>query len=778
MKNIKLIYLTLFLVSASVLCFEIISTRISSVIFVNDYSFIILSLAILGLGSGGIFSYYKIKVPEISAAPGIISKSLFFFSTSLCIFIILVIRISITNPFIYFFFLFIPFFFAGIVYSQIFKFYAEYSFKLYASDLAGAAIGSTSSIGIISLFGAPNSILLLALIILASVGSFLPDRISKKEIFSFYSILFLSFILLVYNGNNEFLGKVPIGNFPEKDFYYVYPNAGAISEIADSRWSIYGRSDLVQYSNQNIVKQLFIDGAAGTQMYRFNGNIKKPGSFLLELLIHHSISIPFLFLKEHEKDNMLIIGPGGGKEVLIGMFSEVKQITGVEINPDFVDIVKDYRNFNGGIYTDFNNVNILVKEGRHYIKQSNQNFDLIVMALPSTEQIQNIEALAMSENYLLTVEAIRDYLKILTPEGSLIFAVHNKWELMRLIVTAISAFEGIGIDSKDVQNHFAILKADYAPTVVIKKKAFTKDEITHWQNVMKTMPTDLPPITYLPYSRDKIGQINQFLTKTSQNKEAVQKYIEQYEFDISPCKDDSPYFYKIKKGVPDDYLWLLSGIIAFNFIIVVLPSRLKNVKKDRRTITLPLTIFICIGAGFMILEVSLFQKLILYLGSPTVSLSILLSSLLIGMGIGSFWGRKIFEDNLKKRLQIVSILIVITGIIFFILYPYILTELLVYSLTFRSLACFLMILPFGFLLGIPFPSCIQMLKQQNMERYIPWMYGINGAMSVLGSVLSVILSMIFGFTPAFFAGLFLYLVVFILLHSISFPIIKSKSKIK
>src|SRR3989304_8046234 len=226
------------------------------------------------------------------------------------------------------------------------------------------------------------------------------------------------------------------------------------------------------------------------------------------------------------------------------------------------------------------------------------------------------------------------------------------------------------------------------------------------------------------------------------------------------------------------YLWLLSGIIAFNFIIVVLPARLKNVKKDRRTITLPLTIFICIGAGFMILEVSLFQKLILYLGSPTVSLSILLSSLLIGMGIGSFWGRKIFEDNLKKRLQIVSILIVITGIIFFILYPYILTELLVYSLTFRSVICFLMILPFGFLLGIPFPSCIQMLKQRNMERYIPWMYGINGAMSVLGSVLSVILSMIFGFTPAFFAGLFLYLVVFILLHSISFPIIKSKSKIK
>ena len=150
MKNIKLVYLNIFLVSASVVCFEIISTRISSVIFVNDYAFFILSLAILGLGCGGIFCYYKIKNKEVTPSLKIISRSLLLFGASLCLFIISVIKLSITDPFIYFFLLFIPFFFAGIAYAQVFKIYAEQSFKLYAADLCGAALCSIASLGLFS----------------------------------------------------------------------------------------------------------------------------------------------------------------------------------------------------------------------------------------------------------------------------------------------------------------------------------------------------------------------------------------------------------------------------------------------------------------------------------------------------------------------------------------------------------------------------------------------------------------------------------------------------
>ena len=653
MKNNKLTYLNIFLVSASVVCFEIISTRISSVIFVNDYAFFILSLAILGLGCGGIFCYYRIKNNEITTSLKIISRSLLLFGASLCLFIVSVIKLSITDPFIYFFLLFIPFFFAGIAYAQVFKIYAEQSFKLYAADLSGAALGSIASLGVFSLCGAPNSILLLAVIVFSTALSYIYDRMNKKKLIGAYSILFLLLGMLISNGKNDFLGMVPIGNYPEKDFFHVYPYVNTRCQIIDTRWSVYGRSDLVEYSHQDVVKQLFIDGAAGTPVYRFNGNVKKPDRILLDLLIRQSNSIPFLFLKNHEKNNMLVIGPGGGKEVLMGLFSGVEKITGVEINPDFVDIVKEHKDFDGGIYTDFPNVEVLVKEGRHYIKQVNQKFDIIAMAFPSTEQIQNIEAFAMSENYLITSEAIHEYLKILTPEGSLFFTVHDRWELKRLLTTAIFTFKELGVNSKDAINHFAILESDYAPTLIIKNNSFTEDDVMYWQNIMKKIPQELPAVTFLPFHWNQLERtdINRFLMSISQDDEYLQKYIEQYEYDISPCRDDSPYFYKIKKGVPIDYLWLLFGIVVFNFLIIALPLKMieNKVKKNNvQVVTVPLTAFICIGLGFMILEVSLFQKLVLYLGSPAVSLSILLSSLLIGMGTGSFWGKKIYE---KARID-------------------------------------------------------------------------------------------------------------------------------
>jgi len=760
MKNTPLVYLTLFLLSASMLCFEIVSTRIASVIFVQNYAFIILSLALLGLGSGGVFSYYRFKSKEDPSR--ILLQSFFVLGVSLCLFIIAVIELALTNAIIFFVLLFLPFLIGGIVYAQIYKAYSSLSFPLYAFDLSGAAVGSVASLGLIGILGAPNSILLLALVMFClSTVMMRTGTITGKRAYA-YSILFVLSGALFYNGKYEFLGRVPIGDFPEKDFYHVYPDPSIRSQIIDSRWSIYGRSDLVEYSHQDMVRQLFIDGAAGTQVYRFNGNVRKTNSILQELLLHHTNAIPFLCLDKGQKRSMLVIGPGGGKEVLIGLFGEVEKITGVEVNPDFVQIVKDYKAFDGGIYTDFPNVEIVVEEGRHYVKQTKENFDLIVMALPSTAQTQNIEPFAESENYLLTREAIQDYLRLLAPDGRMIFTVHNSWELTRLIVTALSVFREMGVPGDEMRNHFAVFEAEYAPTVVIKKSAFTLDETRHWQEVCKNLPKDFPPVTFLPYGMitGNRSATAYLLTTAGQSYGTLQAYVDQNKFDISPCMDDKPYFYNMDKGVPGEYLWLLAVTAGANVLVIWLPFRLlkKGAKQNNaQSLTLPLVIFACIGAGFMVVEVSLFQKLILYLGSPTISLGILLSSLLVGMGMGSYCGKMIFPEKIRKRLYVVSSAIVVLGILLFVSSPLLLSVSLISGLPFRSAACFLAVLPLAFLLGIPFPSCIQMLTLNKQERYIPWLYGVNGFMSVLGSVSAVILSMLVGFTPTYFAGLLFYL---------------------
>ncbi|MBP1655916.1 MAG: spermine synthase [Bacteroidetes bacterium] len=777
------VYGPVFLLSASVLCFEIVSTRIASVIFVQDYAFIILSLALLGIGSGGVFSYYRVGTAV--DLRGVAGRAALALGVSLCIFAAAVTGLSITNQFAFLLLLFIPFFASGIAYAQIYRAFSTLSFALYASDLSGAAVGAIASLGLIGLLGAPNSVVFVAIAAFAVSAFFLHSRLTRGKRVSVYSILVLCVAALLLNGRHEFLGRVPIGNFPEKDFYHVYPDAPSTSRIIDSRWSIYGRADLVQYSHQDQVWQLFIDGAAGSQVYRFNGDIHHTQSNLQRLLLHHTNAIPFLCLTKAEKRSMLVIGPGGGKEVLVGLYGEADTITGVEVNPDFVDIVREHAGFAGGVYSQFPNVKIVVEEGRHFVRQSRGVFDLIVMALPSTAQMQNIEPFAASENFLLTKEAIEDYLQKLTPDGRLILTVHNPWELMRLTATAVAVFQDLGTAGDEVRNHFAAFEAEYAPTVVIKKNVFTADEALRWEETCKNLPRGLPRVSYLPYGMtdDVPSAMGRFLAEVSQSPDRLKEFISRSRYDISPCPDDRPYFYKIFTGIPGELLWLLVGTTAFNLLVVVLPFgfiRRKTLSAHLREVALPLTIFAFLGMGFMVLEVALFQKLVLYLGSPTISLSILLSSLLVGMGIGSYCGKSIYGAEAIRRLYIVSAVIVVVGILLFFVSPVILGKALERALPLRAATAFLMILPIAFLLGIPFPSCIQVLAEGQKDRYIPWMYGINGSMSVLGSVLAVILSMLFGFTATYFVGLLFYLGVSVVSFSLarkfnlSSPVVPSK----
>ena len=149
MKSNRVVYVSVFLLSASILCFEIVSTRLASVIFVQDYAFIILSLALLGIGCGGLFSYYKVRTGNDLSR--VVYRAVLALGVSLCIFVAAVTELSITNRFVFLLLLFIPFFISGIAYAQIYKIYSTLSFRLYASDLSGAAFGSIASLGLIGL---------------------------------------------------------------------------------------------------------------------------------------------------------------------------------------------------------------------------------------------------------------------------------------------------------------------------------------------------------------------------------------------------------------------------------------------------------------------------------------------------------------------------------------------------------------------------------------------------------------------------------------------------
>jgi len=769
-EKLNLNYLiAVFFNSLFILSFEIIATRITSVIFVYNYVFIIISLAVLGLTCGSIFVFYRFKANTAVSIKKWIISSFIFQIFSLLIFILIFIRFKLTsNIYLYFLILSFPFFFVVIINSIIFKSFSKNSFLIYAFDLIGASSGAFLSVLFLNEMGGPNGLLFSILIIFIPMELFILNN--WKEVLVTYFVIGILATFLFINGQRVLIGEVQIGKFPEKDFYYAYPGEHVYREIIESRWSIYGRSDLVRYSHQNLLMHLFVDGAAGTRMYNFDGNITNPNPELINLLFSHSTAMPILLSQENQRDNMLVIGPGGGKEVLIGLLNRVKKIDCVEINPDFVEIVKDYSDYNGGIYSYFPNVNIYITEGRHYVKRVGKKYDIIVIALPSTEQAQNIEVYAANENFLLTKEAIKDYFKIASEEGMLIFTLHSEHEVLRIITSLAEVFKEFGISTRYIPYYISIIKGFDAPTVVVKKKPFSKTEADMWVENRRIYPNYFANFIYLPYYGGDVKSIYfKLLEGLKEGRIYLKSFIENYKYNILPCNDDKPYFYNIEKNIPEDLKLLLISVSIFNLLLVVIPivflklGSLKNSSSAHKSVYWDvLVIFISLGAGFMLLELSLFQKLILFLGSPTISLVILLAALLISMGIGSYCNEKLFKMGYGKRISIASLIIVLYGVLLSTFIIPMIYSMIKLPLILRILMIFTLVFPLGFLLGTPFPTAIRILNKRNQVGLIPWMYGINGGMSVFGSVLGMSISMVYGYAHAFIAGLCFYMIVFLL----------------
>ncbi|MCQ9208740.1 MAG: hypothetical protein NG712_05110 [Omnitrophica bacterium] len=764
------LFLGVFLLSSAVLCLEILASRVSSIIFIHNYAFMVVSLAILGLGCGGIYVFYRWRSKKIDEPYREFSLFSSLFAISASLFIILITETAfLTNRFVYFLILSVPFFFAGVVLSLAFRLFTQESFKLYAADLIGAAFGSFLAIGILNLLGGVNGILFVGL--LGSIACFIFIKGRQKKTLSLRKPALLSSLCLLLFFTNifvSFLGEVPVGRDPRKDLYIRLNNPLYEAEISETKWSAFGRTDLVSYKDEQSAKVLFIDGAAGTSMYKFNGDLENPGELIEFLRVGFSGAFPFYFLKEGQKDDMLIIGPGGGKEVLIGLLARVSNITGVEVNKDFVDIVKKYRAYNGGIYTDFKNVNIVVNEGRSFLRGSDKKYDIIMFTLPVTKSSRSREGYTLTESYLFTVESIKDYFGHLTKEGRLIVVLHHPHEMLRFAVTALTALKEMGIENQDAMEHIYTLGTEMSPLLVLKRTPFTLAEANARHQAMHLLKLDAPKSSYIPHIEQQTilhrheGELHEFsmfseaMVALSRGDIELNDLITTMSHDISAPRDNKPFFFKHAIGLPSDLSSLLTFIVLINIFVIFIPALYKG---TARNMLKPLAIFMLLGAGFMLVEISFFQKLTLYLGSPTISLAILLGSLLAGMGAGSYFGRRWCPNSNINRLKIISSLIFITIIFLLFIHPLILNKFLGASILIKGLLTCALLTPLGFILGIPFPTAISLLKEMGAEAAIAWMYGVNGTMSVLGSVVAICVSLTFGFSAALILGALCYLAI-------------------
>ncbi len=780
-KQLVIFLSAIFLISICVIAFEITLARLLSVLLSHHYVFVVLALALLGLGAGGMFvHFFRPQIPIEKKKFLILTFVASLFALAIPFSVIFIIQVENIDDIqmtilFYGFFLLVPFFLAGVLLAEVFRMFPALSARIYGADLIGAAAGSLIAIPFLKLFGgiSTNFVLggmaSLAAVLFAMGGE---KKNNQGLIISAVSLSILS-VLFALNLVGVLRLDIPIGANPTKEIYDALSSFKG--KVVETKWSPFGRIDLVAFSNYPDHMDIYIDGTAGSPMYRFNGNVKDPGTAINNLKSSFAGYFPFLHLQEEERNNALIIGPGGGRDILLLLMGGVEKITAVEINRDLVDMVRSYSWFNGGIYTDLDNVAIVVDEGRSFLRRQEEKYDIIMLSLPVTNSSRSLEGYALTENFIFTTDSINDYLNHLTDEGRLVVVGHNDAEILRLLSISLAALHKKGVGIESGMNRIYIVGSDDYLVFVLKKVPFEPIRVLPMYQALHQLDLE-SSLSYFPYIR-QAGAINPALMALAGGKivfEDFAKMVKERGYDISPVTDNSPFFYKFEVGTPKPVsLVLWSSIILFG-IIILIPSlywkrwvtrrktSLKNTELPDKGVLRSAALFSMLGIGFMLIEISLIQRFVLFLGYPVLSLAVLLCSLLGGAGMGSLWSGRFAPDKTDRGIAMTSLSIVVMVFGYAFLLPIIFDQLLGLDIVIRVFASVFLLIPIGFLIGIPFPLGIRWLKARSLENHIPWMWGINGVSSVLGSVMTIVVAINFGFTEALLVSAGCYLIIFLM----------------
>ncbi len=761
---------------------QLLMTRLFSVILWYHFAFMAVSIAMLGMSCAGLFLYFR----KNHIANDEIDNHIYFTSIAAPIYLLISFFIIFNSKiylranlsdilylgFIYFNMM-IPFFLTAYGLSILITFKSEHISKLYFFDLIGAAAGCLTFIPVINIFGAESSIIFIAVImslvpitiIFSSNGNVL------KKIFSILIFIFLAAAFYFNFSENKFKNFFKIkfvkGHY-ENDVEYSKWNAFSRVAVYPTRFLDWGLSSVYEGKHLPDLKTLDIDACAGMAMVGYNGSDSEA-----EFLKYSITALAYLLKPESP---MAVIGAGAGKDVLGAKICGVSEIYAVDINPIIRDIINEqYGKFTNYLYKQ-KGINFVLEDGRSFIRKFKDKFKIIQLSMVDTWAAINSGAMALAENSLYTVEAFQDYFDKLADDG--IFTITRFYfpekprESLRALSLALAAYKNLSINGV----HKNIIIISHIPgnkyntvTFLFKKSAFTYEETSKINQISEQLNFK---IEYIPSS----GKIEPNYFSDLIFTDSPEKFYKEYEFDISPTTDDKPFFFHLLK--PEDFLkaldirdghsynYIAVFVLVISFLIILLLTTalvlvpiIIKIQKDMNDFKILniLAYFACIGMGFMLIETSLIQRYILFLGHPIYALSVVLFSMLIFSGIGSYFTNyfkaKLLSDYIIKIIILLIIVLVIYNFIIDIFFHTMIDLPHIYKII---IAVFTLAAP-SILLGMPFPLAVKVLGNYKNESIIPWAWAVNGATSVLGSIFSFIFAMNAGFKITLFLAAFFYI---------------------
>jgi hypothetical protein len=746
--------------SLATLLLELALTRVFSVVYFYHFAFLAISIALFGLGAGGVFSYV------VAGWRGSLYAKLGSLAIANALAIVLCLayllnpggKMDTPSMMAAYFIAAIPFVLSGTIISLAIAETIKRVDRVYFFDLMGAATGCAVLVPLLKWIGGPNTILVAAILFAVSAAIwFHLARAARGRILAV--LLGLLLVGLITYNYKYFLIEVKTAKgVPIKDEEFV-------------KWNEFSRIALKPEPGSNM-KSIVIDADAATGVARFDfAHLSPAQKFDLS---YGGAGFVYL-LRPGAKT--LIIGPGGGWDVSRALASGSKDITGVEINPIIADVImkKRFPQYSNRLYFR-PEVNIHIEDGRSFVRRSDQYYEVLQATLVDTWASTAAGAFALSENNLYTTNAFVDYLSHLTDDGVMSF---TRWgfdpprESLRVVALARAALEQLG--EHDASRHIAVVREHLQQlkgwgaqdTILIGRHALTDTDL---ETLRKSAEIAKMEIVYLP------GTTHETPFRTLLETAQPKKFYEGYEFDVRPVSDDRPFFfytvqardlwqfvlhasretadYKVNNALPVLFGLVAISIVATLVILALPPLVLRHSLPSAPGAKRALLYFLFIGAGYILIQVSLIQKFVLFLGHPTYALTVIIFSMLLSSGLGSFVSKRIIGSLVG--LPSVLIFVALAVLVLSLAVGPVSESGVALPLPLKILIAVAMISPVGFAMGVPFPTGLTSLEKI-MPAAVRWAWSVNAASSVLGSAAAMFLAIYLGLKMTLIIGGLFYL---------------------
>ncbi|CAI8904415.1 spermine/spermidine synthase domain-containing protein [Methylocaldum szegediense] len=777
----RLLLLAVSFISAAALAYEILLMRLFSIIQWHHFAYMMISLALLGYGASGTFlTLARGFLLRHFASAFVLNAALFGLSSTACFLFAqtvpfnalellwdpgewghLVLIYVILTP---------PFFFAANCIGLTYQRYREAIGRTYAADLSGAGVGAlavvlllfwvfpldalviASGVGLAaaSLAWVALAMRPRALVVLLAIATAVPwlfvgrsgAELRPVEYKNLSQTLRISGAVQIEERSSP-LGLLSVVRSPEVPFRHV-PGLSLNSPVP-------------------VPEQLgvFTDGDGMSAINRWDGSRDSLG-----FLDYVPSALPYHLLPP--KPKVLVLGAGGGSEVLQAIYHDAEHIDAVELNPDMIDLVsRDFADFAGHVYSH-PSVTVHAEEARSFVAASRKRYDLIQIALLDAFTTSSAGSYALNESYLYTIEALQAYLAHLRPGG---FLAVTRWvrlpprDEVKLFATAV---EAVTRSSRGAPEQRLIwIRGWQTSTLLVKNGAVSDSEIAALRQFCDERSFDL---AYYPgieareaNLRNRLKEPYFFEAATVLLNPERDAFIRRYKFEIRPATDDRPYFFQFFKW---PLLWeavRLKGSGGLSLLDMGYPILIATLVQSAvisvLLILAPLRIllprsgggagkslqyqvfayFFAIGLAFMFTEIVYIQKFILYLGHPLYAVAVVLAGFLVFAGMGSRYAARIAPHQAGRHIFRAAKMIIAVSAVYALIFPFLFDSSIALYAPVKVAVVLALIAPLAFFMGMPFPLGLARLASE-AETLVPWAFGINGCASVVAAILATVLA--------------------------------------